>query len=216
MRGPDFYNLDYLNQEPASQPSAVFRHRAYSDARRRPQPKVDFTQIEDPLLAQAGLYSSRNSLTPPGSSLEYAIGDSMNGSPQQSPRSRNKTPLPEAEGDSDGGFEEEYESTESGSHLILHAQVYALAEKYDVPSLKQLARQKFEVAAACYYDAPELADAISCVYTSTVDIDRGLRDVVLQLFKAHPQVASTQDIYAVIKESPNLTLDLFKVERGLL
>lgn len=94
--------------------------------------------------------------------------------------------------------------------------MYALAEKYDIPALKTLAKRKFEVAVACYYDAPELAEAIERVYSSTIDSDRGLREVVLQLFKLHPQLANTQDIFAVIKETPTLAMDLWKVERGLL
>ena len=77
------------------------------------------------------------------------------------------------------------------SHLVLHTQVYALAEKYDIPSLKQLARSKFEMAMACFYDSPDFADAIEEVYCSTIDSDRGLRDIVLEAFKSHPQLAST-------------------------
>lgn len=91
-----------------------------------------------------------------------------------------------------------------------------MAEKYDIPDLKTLAKRKFEIAVACYYDAPELAEAIELVYSNTVDSDRGLRGVVLQLFKLHPLLATTQDIFAVIKETPTLALDLWKVERGLL
>ena len=109
----------------------------------------------------------------------------------------------------------EEEESEPEPNLVQHTRVYALAEKYDIPSLKHLAKNKFEMAMACYYDSPEFADAIEEVYCSTIDSDRGLRDIVLETFKCHPQLASTQDVYAVIKETPTLALELFKLERGI-
>lgn len=111
--------------------------------------------------------------------------------------------------------DDEYESTEDESHLLLHTRVYALAEKYDVPTLKTLAKRKFEMALACYYDAPEFVDAVDEVYSSTVDTDRGLRDVVLQAFRSHPALATTQDVFALIKDTPSLAFELYKIERGI-
>lgn len=216
---PDFYHLDYLNEQPEQAPSAMFRHRAYSDARKKTTKKLDLTQIQDPLLAQAGFYNTPDDpITPPGSSHgEGRSSFDFDKAPRTPPKARSGTPPLEADlGSDEEDYEEDYESTESESHLLLHTQVYALAEKYDIPTLKQLAKRKFEMAVACYYDAPELADAIEFVYTSTIDSDRGLRDVVLQLFRNHPQLANTQDVFAVIKETPTLALDLWKVERGLL
>ena len=122
----------------------------------------------------------------------------------------------EDDDDDDDDDEGDYEdSTESESHLLLHTRVYELGERYDIPSLKQLARQKFEIAMACYYDSPEFADAVEEAYYSTVDTDRGLRDIVLQAFRAHPQLTTTQDVFAVIKDTPSLALELFKLERGV-
>jgi hypothetical protein len=109
----------------------------------------------------------------------------------------------------------EEEVGEEESHLLTHTRVYALAEKYDIPSLKELSQGKFEMAMACFYDSSEFADAIEEVYSTTVDSDRGLRDIVLQAFRSHPALATTQDVFAVIKETPALAFELFKVERGL-
>ena len=68
---------------------------------------------------------------------------------------------------------------------------------------------------ACHYDSPEFAEAIEDVYCSTIDSDRGLRDIVLQTFKCHPQLANTQDVFTVIKDTPSLAFELFKLERGI-
>jgi hypothetical protein len=70
------------------------------------------------------------------------------------------------------------------------------------PALKDLAKSKFEMAMACYYDSPEFADAIEDVRPSTTT---GLRDVVLQAFRSHPRLASTQDVSGVIKRTPTKT-----------
>lgn len=211
------YHLDYLNQEPEQQPSAMFRHRAYSDARNKVAKKIDLAQIQDPLLAQAGFYDQRQqSTSPPGSSHgRRSRSSTLEFAKMAQGKARAGTPPLTVDESSEEESEEEDDSTESESHLVLHAQVYALAEKYDIPSLKQLSKRKFEMAAACYYDAPELAEAIEYVYTSTIDHDRGLRDVVCQLFRNHPYLASTADIYQTIKETPTLALDLWKLERGL-
>ena len=115
--------------------------------------------------------------------------------------------------DCDDESDDEYETDDA--HLLLHTRVYALAEKYDIPALKSLARRKFEMAMACFYDSPEFADAVEEVYYSTIDTDRGLRDIVLQAFRSHPQLASTQDVFAVIKETPALAFELWKIERGI-
>lgn len=206
METADLYHLDY--DESQQRPAAMFRHRAYSDRRTVPQ-RIDFSTIEDPLLSQAGYYDNQPSSPAAGKDHPEKL-------PQSPTRVRADTPQHLDRHESDGERHDTGDDTESESHLVLHTQVYALGEKYDIPSLKQLARQKFEMAAACYYDAAELAEAIDMVYQSTIDTDRGLRDVVVQLFRMHPQLAQTQDMYAVIKDTPGLALDLWKVERGLL
>ncbi|KAM3416586.1 hypothetical protein BST61_g8177 [Cercospora zeina] len=203
------YHLEYLNEDPQQRPAEMFRHRAYTN--RKPMPKkIDFSHIEDPLLAQAGFYDQ-------ATSFSRSRADSTCFKPPSATTShRPDTPQQSSQYEGEREHAGDNDDTEAESHLVLHTQVYALGEKYDIPSLKQLARRKFEMAAACYYDAPELAEAIQLVYQSTVDTDRGLRDIVLQLFRRHPQLANTQDIYAVIKRTPDLALDLWKVERGLL
>lgn len=215
-----------MNDETDHEASAVFRHRLLSDARRRLPKKVDLTLIEDPLLAQAGNYTQHEPqiatpMTPPDSAISVKTDvQSKNKvksprSPRSPARSRQQASPYHSEASSDCESDEEEDVGEEESHLLLHTRVYALAEKYDIPSLKEVAQQKFEMAMACYYDSSEFADAIEEVYCSTIDSDRGLRDVVLQAFRSHPALATTQDVYAVIKDTPSLAFELFKVERGL-
>lgn len=213
-----FYHLDYLTEQPR-QPVTVFRHRATTDARRKAPKKLDLSRIEDPLLSMAGNYRPETPVTPPASSsTEFRKGLEHPDGKLNSPRARPQTPpldaYAESASEASEGSDDEM-NDESDSHLVAHTRVYALAEKYDIPALKQLAKSKFEMAMACYYDGEDFADALEEVYCSTIDSDRGLRDIVLETFKCHPQLASTQDVFKVIKETPSLAMELFKVERGI-
>lgn len=219
--------MDYLNEETDREASAVFRHRLLSDARRRLPKKVDLSMVEDPLLSQAGYCAPEPAAATPISLPDSAISINTDMSqfknkvksprtPRSPVKGRQQASPYESEANSDyESYDEEEEVGEEESHLLTHTRVYALAEKYDIPSLKDLAQSKFEMAMACYYDSSEFADAIEEVYCSTIDTDRGLRDIVLQAFRAHPALATTQDVYAVIKDTPALALELYKIERGL-
>jgi len=170
--------------------------------------------IHDPLLEAAGFYVPALPTTPPAeSSNPFEHPDKA---PRSPIRTRAKTPpLMIDDGCDYDSYDEEEEVVQDESYLLLHTRVYALAEKYDIPALKALARQKFEMAMACNYDSPDLPEAIEEVYCSTLDTDRGLRDIVLDLFKCHPQLATTPDIFPVIKDLPTLTMELYKLERGI-
>lgn len=193
----------------------MFRHRAISNERRRLPKRLDLSSIEDPLMSMANFYTPQYPPSPVSPTEGRRSLDFPEGKPR-SPRTQTKTPPPEidSEDDYDSPADEDV-PMDSESNLVLHTRVYSLAEKYDIPSLKQLAKTKFEMAMACYYDSPEFAEAIEEVYCTTIDSDRGLRDVVLQAFKSHPQLANTQDVFGVIKDTPSLALELFKVERGI-
>lgn len=195
-----FYHLDYLSDQPTAESSALFRHRMVSDQRRKSGIKLDLSAIEDPLITQAGAHARR-----PDSPME-ATGTQPGLLKKTRSPERSSTPPSEIDVDEvtsdDESNEQDTLSPPTESHLLLHTRVYALAEKYDIPSLKLVAQQKFEAAMACYYDAPEFAEAVEEVYCSTIDSDRGLRDVCLQAFATHPQLVTTQDVYAVIENTP--------------
>ena len=167
-------------------------------------------------MALAGYYVPQDPMTPPVTSpSEGRTSFDLPEGKQRSPKATPATPPLEPDSQIDYDVIVEDGESEEESHLVLHTKVYALAEKYDIPSLKQLAKSKFEMAMACFYDSSDFAEAIEEVYCSTVDSDRGLRDVVLEAFKSHPQLANTQDVYHVITETPSLAFELFKVERGI-
>lgn len=187
--------------------------------------KLDLSQIEDPLFAQAAacgpptpisIVTSPVVVRPESPSyFDTASPRSPTGKTRARSNSGPRSPCSASGSDSESDYEEYEDYEDDDSHLLAHTRVYALAEKYDIPALKTLAKAKFEMSLACFYDSPQFPDAIEEVYYSTIDSDRGLRDVVIQAFRSHPQLASTRDVFEVIKETPALAFELWKVERGI-
>ncbi|KAL8757209.1 MAG: hypothetical protein Q9199_002394 [Rusavskia elegans] len=67
------------------------------------------------------------------------------------------------------------------SALANNALVYALADKYNLFLLKDLAQTKFEVRAADEWAAEDIISILPKVYTTTPDSDRGLRRIMLDV-----------------------------------
>lgn len=71
-------------------------------------------------------------------------------------------------------------SPETRVSALVHAQMYAVGEKYIAPGLKRFAASQF-VETVQHLNNAHLALVTEYVYKSTYDQDRGLRDIVLQL-----------------------------------
>ncbi len=102
------------------------------------------------------------------------------------------------------------------NRLHLNAQMYSIADKYDIPSLKEKAAGKFD-AAILEMNAQQRMDpqtgsrlvdetigAIPYIYSSTPDRDRRLRDRAIEVanhrwreFKSRPDL---QDLIAAVPE----------------
>ncbi len=61
---------------------------------------------------------------------------------------------------------------------VVHAQMYAMADKYLVPTLKEYSKERFRSIISGQYER-KLAESVAEAYTTTPASDRGLRDVVL-------------------------------------
>ncbi|KAH8754523.1 hypothetical protein F5883DRAFT_183798 [Diaporthe sp. PMI_573] len=94
------------------------------------------------------------------------------------------------------------------SDLLLHAKVYALAEKYAVNGLKGLALAKFKTLASLCWATSDFLDAVSETYNSTIDTDRGLRDVVLEVISAHHELLGRDETKKLLQRERLLAYDL--------
>lgn len=87
--------------------------------------------------------------------------------------------------------------------------------RYGIPGLKALARNKFAIQMAYHWDSLEFPSAIQEAYETTIDSDRGLRDIIISTFRCYPELAQRRDVEAVVKETPGLAWELFRVGWGL-
>lgn len=94
--------------------------------------------------------------------------------------------------------------------LVTHAKVYALAEKYLIHGLKAVALRQFKAVAASIFrlDLDDFLEAASEVYTSTVEDDRGLRDIVVETLYKHPFWLDVEKVRDTLKGLGGLTYDL--------
>ncbi|KAK7214707.1 hypothetical protein V2G26_002710 [Clonostachys chloroleuca] len=92
-----------------------------------------------------------------------------------------------------------FTNTIAPSHLVLHAQVYALAEKYNISGLKALAATKFKCEVDSHWHSEDFMLALKEVYNSTVDHDRVLRDIVVQAVSGHLQLLESKPFQEAIK-----------------
>lgn len=95
------------------------------------------------------------------------------------------------------------------SPLIFHVKVYSIADKYDVPMLKSLARGKFEKAVKTCWDMDDLPHAITEIYSSTPRTDRGLRELVVETVCKHKDtLMEKQDFQNVLEETVGFAADV--------
>jgi hypothetical protein len=98
---------------------------------------------------------------------------------------------------------------------VILAKALTELTRYGIKGLKALSRRKFSTQVALHWRSAEFPDAIQDVYDSTIDSDRGLRDVVISAFREHPELATRRDVEAIVKETPNLAWELFRLGWGL-
>ncbi|KAK5015992.1 hypothetical protein LTR39_002318 [Cryomyces antarcticus] len=79
--------------------------------------------------------------------------------------------------------EERY--TDENAALLIHIKVHAIADYYDVPELRALAKESFNNTIAGPFQAKGFADVAAEVYKSTPDYEKDLRGVILKATVEH-------------------------------
>lgn len=83
--------------------------------------------------------------------------------------------------------------------MTIHAKVYALAEKYDIQCLKNKALEKFRKEVDACWMSADFLRAAEEVYTSTMDHDRSMRDVVVETFTQHPNLLDREETQNMVR-----------------
>lgn len=99
------------------------------------------------------------------------------------------------------------------SPTVFNVKMYSIGDKYDVPALKMLARQKFEESAKACWDMDDFPHAIAEVYKSTPPTDRGLRDLARDIsLKNIKPLLKKQVFNNVLNEVVGFASDLVRVQ----
>ncbi|KAF2264147.1 hypothetical protein CC78DRAFT_247632 [Lojkania enalia] len=205
------YHLDYLSKSLSRRTS---QRRADSPlsgriSSLRKSKKLNLAMVEDPLLAMASAANAMpNPLTPPDEQPNRFEADLSAKLPDMPVENL-------VEEDSFENMEAEPEANVENPHLVTHAKVYAIAERYGIPGLKSLARKKFAQQLELHFGSSEFPEACQEAYETTVDTDRGLRDVIIQSFRSHPELSLRKDVESAIRETPGLAFELFRMASGL-
>lgn len=77
------------------------------------------------------------------------------------------------------------DNAEGSDQLLVNAKVYALADKYQIGPLKDLAKEKFSAALKSGWDIVNFPEVIEAVYRTTLASDRALRDCLAPFMKKH-------------------------------
>jgi hypothetical protein len=84
--------------------------------------------------------------------------------------------------------------------LLLHAKMYEIGDKYQVSGLKGLAKFKFELACARFWDHEMFAQATGHAFSSTPEQDLGLRGIVCKTISEHMELLKKEEVKALMEE----------------
>ncbi|KAF4333628.1 n-carbamoyl-l-amino acid hydrolase [Fusarium beomiforme] len=103
----------------------------------------------------------------------------------------------------------DYSNTYGTSSMVFDAQMYQIADKYDIPALKSESKNKFESAVATGWSMDDFPIAITVVYESTPPEDRGLRDTVVETARENIERLLGKDGFCeLIRKTPDFAADL--------
>jgi hypothetical protein len=107
--------------------------------------------------------------------------------------------------------------TDRVSSIWRHSSWYLLTHRhrYGIVGLKALSRSKFAQQMDLYLESSEFPEACQEAYESTFHTDRGLRDIIVQVFRANPSLSMRPDVEMMVRETPGLAFELFRMASGL-
>jgi len=101
-------------------------------------------------------------------------------------------------------------ATKTYGCLRLNALVYAMAEKYEILPLKELAKQKTaEAMERGNWGMEAFVEALDTVWTTTPQSDRGLRDQCIPFFLKHKHIIRSDKIFVeIVRNNGDLAVDI--------
>lgn len=100
---------------------------------------------------------------------------------------------------------------DTGVQLLNNVYVYAIADKYFIEGLKQMAKEKFQSQAESLLFVGQFAEIIRELYGSTMSSDRGLRDIVSRICAQQGKtIIDSPHLSASIVENGEFGLDILR------
>jgi hypothetical protein len=93
--------------------------------------------------------------------------------------------------------------------------MYEIGDKYDIVGLKQLSREKFLCSCHMEWDSTEFAPAVHCVFTTTPEDDKGLREVVYHTLSKHMFLLNKPEVQALLNDFNGLAVGLLNTIAGV-
>lgn len=104
-----------------------------------------------------------------------------------------------------------WSSPESSAALLLNSRVYIIAELYDVPQLKELAKNKYQELVLAEWTSLSFVASLKLMYESTPESDRMLKDVAIKAAAGHiRELVDRGEFAALCKENGEIAFDILK------
>jgi hypothetical protein len=95
--------------------------------------------------------------------------------------------------------------------LTICTRIFVMAEKYDIPALKILAKTKFEAAVSSDWNTFALSDSLRLMYDELPDSDRLLKDIAVEAAASHvKELVDRGDFVALCKGNGDIAFDVLK------
>ncbi|CEI70405.1 hypothetical protein FVEN_g1089 [Fusarium venenatum] len=103
----------------------------------------------------------------------------------------------------------DYDAASDSSSMVFDAQVYQIADKYDIPALKICSKEKFASAITAGWNTDDFPVAVSIVYETTPLEDRGLRDLVVDIAQKNIDTLVGRDGFCeLLRKTADFAADL--------
>lgn len=137
----------------------------------------------------------------PDDSIETVVAATLR------PHIRHKTKSVAAGGIRSGGPSLGAESeTLYDPRMMNNVLVYAIAEKYGIPELKDLAKRKFQTLASSKWPHDDFHAVTEAIFSTTPDSDMGLRQIVMDICAEHFQdVLKDEESKAAFLDNKDIT-----------
>jgi hypothetical protein len=97
------------------------------------------------------------------------------------------------------------------SFFTVHAKVYSMAAKYNIPALRRAALDKLRYESTDTWDSRDLVDAIDVVYNQTADNETEMRNALSTLILENTQVLLSDPGFAgAVEAVDGLAFELFR------